>query len=243
VHDVEQVCDRLEWDSTFFGVSIARVRSARLDEEKAARIDAWAAMHGIRCLYFLADAGDATTVRVAEQYGYRLMDVRVTFAINPAQVKRVGSTARAAAVRRADPDDIPALREIARSSYRSTRFYNDPGFTDARCDDMYATWIEQSVLGLADCVFTVGPVGAPFGYSTCHRDGRAGLSGVRADMRRRGYGLALFRAKFAWLAAERLETLELVTQAANVRAQALFQRFGARLTGLGLWYHRWMTHP
>jgi ribosomal protein S18 acetylase RimI-like enzyme len=243
VHDVGQVCERLEWDSAFFGVPIARVRPTRLDEGVAARIDAWAAAEGIRCLYLLADLGDMPTVRLAEQHGYRLVGVKMTYEANPGQMRRVASAAQMSAVRRAVAEDIPGLREIARTSYRATRFYNDPDFADAQCDELYATWIERSVQGAADYVFAVGPVGEPFGYITCYRDGRSGMAGVRADKRGRGYGVALYQAKFAWSAAERLEKIALVTQGGNLRAQSLLQRFGARMTGVGLWYHRWLTHP
>jgi GNAT superfamily N-acetyltransferase len=141
------------------------------------------------------------------------------------------------------PEDIPALREIARTCHRATRFYSDPGFTEAQCDELYATWIERSVQGEADCTLTVGPVGAPFGYITCYRDGRSGLAGVRADVRGRGYGVALYQAKFTWSAAEGLTKLIMVTHGANLRGQSLLQGFGARLTGMGLWYHRWLPHP
>jgi GNAT superfamily N-acetyltransferase len=209
----------------------------------AARIDDWAAAEGIRCLYFLADLNDMPTVRLAEQHGYRLVDIRVTYEANPGEARRLATAAQKSGVRCAVAEDIGALRAIARSSHRATRFYNDPGFADAQCDELYATWIERSVQGEADCVLTVGPVGAPFGYITCYRDGRSGLAGVRADMRGRGYGVALYQAKFDWSAGAGLQKLVMVTQGGNLRAQSLLQRFGARPTGMDLWYHRWLTHP
>jgi len=238
--DADEVCERLEWDSTFFGVPIARIRANRLCESLATRIDAWAHAQGIRCLYFLADADDTPTVRLAEQRGYRLVDVKVTYEAGLDALKRVVPESRMPDLRVAVAEDISAFRAIALNSYRGTRFYNDPNFPDAQCDELYATWIERSVHGWADRVFAVGPVGAPYGYVTCHRDGRMGLSGVRADMRGRGYGLALYQAAFDWFASERLEPVRLITQGANVRAQRLFQQFGGHITRMSLWYHRWL---
>ena len=66
-----------------------------------------------------------------------------------------------------------------------------------------------------------------------------GLSSVRPDMRGHGYGLALYQAAFDWFVANRIEPMLLVTQGANVPAQRIFQRFGARLARVALWYHRW----
>jgi dTDP-4-amino-4,6-dideoxy-D-galactose acyltransferase len=243
------ICERLAWDSTFFGVPIARIRANRLTASLAARIDAWAAAEEIRCLYLLADPTDIATMRLADASGYRLVDVRVVHELRLDAAPRVPdlslppplSLPRMADVRLAVADDIPALRDIASRIHRGTRFYNDPGFPDARCDELYATWIERSVEGWAERVFVTGPIGAAHGYISCHRDGRIGLTGVRADLRGRGYGLALYRTAIDWLASEDVEPIQLVTQGANIQSQRLFQRLGGRIASMGLWYHRWLT--
>jgi dTDP-4-amino-4,6-dideoxy-D-galactose acyltransferase len=238
-----ELCQRLAWDSTFFGVPIARIRASRLTESLAARIDAWAVAEGIRCLYLLADPSDMATIRLADARGYRLVDVRVHYELRLdalAQARRIGQPSRMSEARLAVADDIPALRAVAATTHRGTRFYNDPGFPDARCDELYATWIERSVQGWADRVFVIGPVGAAYGYISCHGDGRFGLVGVRADMRGQGYGLTLYQAASDWLASEGVEPIQCVTQGANIQSQRLFQRIGGRMTSMGLWYHQWL---
>ncbi len=237
---MDDVCERLEWDSAFFGVPIARIRARRLTEALAERIDAWAAAQRIRCLYFLADVDDMPTVRIAEQHDYRLVNVQVTLEVSPNELIRAVPEAQMPDLRIAVPEDIPALRAIARGSFRGTRFYNDPEFCDARCEELYATWIERSVQGWADCVYVVGPAGAPYGFVTCHRDGRMGLLGVRADKRGCGYGLALCQAGIDWLVSRRPDSIRLITQGANVQMQRILQRLGASVTGTALWYHRWL---
>jgi GNAT superfamily N-acetyltransferase len=241
--DGDEVCERLEWDSAFFGVPIARIRANRLNEDLATRIDAWAETHGVRCLYLLADLEDMSTMRLVEPRGYRLVDVKVSYEVGLDALKRVVPESQMSDIRVAVADDVPAFRAIALGSYRGTRFYNDPDFPDAQCDELYATWIERSVHGWADRVFALGPVGAPYGYVTCHRDGRLGLSGVRADMRGQGHGLALYQAALDWLASERVEPIRLVTQGTHIRAQRLFQQFGGRIASIALWYHRWLPLP
>lgn len=238
MNDVGEVCERLDWDSTFFGVPIARIRASRLTESRAAGIDAWAEAERIRCLYLLADPNDMTTMRLAEARGYRLVDVRVQYELC---LDRINQPARMSEIRLAVADDVPALRAVAACAHRGTRFHNDPGFPEARCDELYATWIERSVRGWADRVFVIGPVGAAFGYVSCHGDGRFGLVGVREDMRGQGYGLALYQAAYDWFVAERVQPVQFVTQGANIQSQRLCQRIGGRLTSMGLWYHRWLT--
>ena len=73
-------CEILDWDSAFFGFRIAKVRGDLLNQEKAIQIDRWCSQFGIRCLYFLSRLDDATTTRAAEHNGFRLVDIRMTFA-------------------------------------------------------------------------------------------------------------------------------------------------------------------
>src|SRR5271165_3005798 len=73
------LCEQLTWDSEFFGINIGRLWGDRLTPE---RIDAalrWRDEHGIDCLYFLADASDPSTARIAAGVGFRVVDFRCTY--------------------------------------------------------------------------------------------------------------------------------------------------------------------
>ena len=191
-----------DWDSTFFGASIAQVAASRLAPARLARIVADADAAGIDCLYFLADATDPETVRAAEQSGFSLVDVRLTLACGLApdgqDAGAAGSRDRGAAgesqqsvaadsdpaagdrarIRVASPADRPALTALARTSHRNTRFYRDLRFDRDRCDDLYATWIERSVAGeLADVVWVVDVDGAALGYLTLTTEPRGAVDG------------------------------------------------------------------
>ncbi len=54
------------------------MRGGRLAPETLAAIERWVAREGIECLYFLADPGDPETAPLAEESGFRLVDLRVT---------------------------------------------------------------------------------------------------------------------------------------------------------------------
>src|SRR6266511_5955123 len=71
-------CELLDWDSEHFGFPIGRVVGSTLTPQLAEAIDDWCSDQGIRCLYLLADAGDADTARVAAGNDFRVVDVRVT---------------------------------------------------------------------------------------------------------------------------------------------------------------------
>jgi len=240
------------------------VRGGRLNRETLAAIERWAARERIECLYFLADSGDPETVPLAEESGFRLVDLRVTLerrlssagppaAAAPAEgagAAATGEPATAAGppvrVRPAAAADLPRLRRIAAASHRDSRFYHDRHFDRRRCDALYAGWIETSCADPAGVVLVAAPAdpaGPPAGYVTAaigeDGEGRIGLFAVAPDARGRGIGGALAAAVLDWLAGRGADPASVVTQGRNVRAQRLYQRFGMRTRSVELWFHRW----
>jgi ribosomal protein S18 acetylase RimI-like enzyme len=233
-------CVRLPWDSRFFGVAIARVNGAALDEERAAAVDAWCARERVRCVYFLADVKDAASAHGAARRGFSLVDVRMEF-----EWKGTAS-AMAAGVRAAEAADMPALEAIARSSFTDSRYYVDGHFSRAKCDDLYACWIRESCRpgGLAEHVFVAELAGVPAAFVTCQREGdggigRIGLVGVDARWRRQGLGQIIVGAAQAWFTERGVPIVRVVTQGRNIASQRLYQRCGFRTCAVGLYYHKW----
>lgn len=262
------ICELLAWDSAFFGRRIARLHGGRLDPEAWAEAHAWSREQAIDCLYFLADPVDPITAPLAEQAGFRLVDLRVTLDGEPGPAPAVpaggtprlvaprgGRRARAAPaapparIRPAETGDVPALRRIAAVSHRDSRFYYDPHFERARCDELYATWIEKSCQGEAAAVLVAEVEGRAAGYITCLLEpaagsaaglcGRIGLFAVAAAAQGRGVGSLLIDEALAWLAARGAGRVSVVTQGRNQRAQRIYQKSGLLTRSVELWYHRW----
>lgn len=259
------------------------MRGSHLTPEALARLERWAARESVECLYLLADAGNSVTVQLAEEAGFRLVDVRVTLerdlpaggdeaapglpapaAAVPAQqmsmaatVLAATATAAAAAaaaaagavtVRPATAADLPELRRIAAASHHDSRFYHDPRFDRARCDALYAAWIERSHRDPHGIVLVapVAAAGVPAGYITAAiapgghgAIGSIGLFAVAAAARGRGIGQRLIGGAFDWLAGSGAGTVRVVTQGRNLGAQRMYQRLGMRTCALELWLHRW----
>ena len=223
----EPLCALLEWDSTFFGRTIARANVPSLTPERGRAIEAWCAENAVDCLYFLAAADDRATGGVLEDLGFHLVDIRA-----------------AALVRPATPADIPALKAIAGVSHRNTRFHADARFDREQCDELYRVWIEKSCLGGADRVVVIDQDGSPAGYMTVHLEGNAGrlgLLGVDPARRRGGLARRLVLGALAWLRDQKAGRAYLLTQGVNVDSQRLFQGLGFRTSAVALWYHRWFS--
>jgi dTDP-4-amino-4,6-dideoxy-D-galactose acyltransferase len=233
---MSDLCTILDWDSAFFRRRIARVTPNRLTAEQADAALAWCAEQNIDCLYFLADSDHADTVRAVEARGFALVDVRLVLE------HRGVSPMLPPGIRPSRPDDVPALKAMARVNHRDSRFYYDGHFPAADCDALYAVWIERSCAGYADAVLVAERNGQRAGYVSCHRSGtggQIGLLGVGEAWQGQRLGPALIDAALHWFGERGIETVQVVTQGRNLRAQRAYQRCGFVSAEMQLWYHRW----
>jgi dTDP-4-amino-4,6-dideoxy-D-galactose acyltransferase len=230
------------WDSAFFGARIAQITERRATAEELALAVERARKEAIDCLYFLADADDAATVRAAEANRFSLVDVRLT--LDCLVERGTGVSSGDGTIRPARPDDLPHLMDVARVSHRYTRFHADTRFDPARSDELYAQWIERSVAGeLADAVWVVDIDEAPRGYITASRGVTAasiGLIAVAPEYRGRGYGDQLLRTMMHWSATEGLGRVSVVTQGRTAPAVRFYERAGFTASTVEFWYHRWL---
>lgn len=238
------LCEFLTWDSTFFRLRVGRLLAARLTPDILARADEWRRVECVDCLYFLAELDDPATLRLAEDGGFRLVDVRVT--LKAACGGRAGgrrSSEGAEIVRRFRQEDAPALRSLARVSHRDSRFYFDGHFSKEDCDRMYQTWIEKSWEGSADAVFVADTGSGAVGYATAKRvsdvAANLGLLAVDTAAQGKGVGRRLAEAVVGWCDQEGLQTVDVVTQGRNRAALGLYTACGFQPSRLQLWYHRW----
>jgi GNAT superfamily N-acetyltransferase len=227
-------------------VSIARVVSPRLDEAGAADVLEWCRDRRIDCVYCLCALDDPATQRQLSAAGFQLVGVKVTLA----RPGGSGIGELRGGTRPARVDDIPRLREIALCSHRDTRFHADSHFDPARCDELYATWIEKSVQGYADHVVVAEREGMPVGYITVHRSpadaadpsggtARIGLFAVGEQWRNQGVGRDLLHETARMLGEHGVRETTVVTAGRNVGAVRLYKREGFRTIDVSLWYHRW----
>jgi len=240
----DALCEKLAWDTDFWGFRVARVIGDMLTPERVHEIDRWCQDKHITCLYFLARADDDATIRAAESAGYHRVDTRVTLDWQPGPIRPTRPSRTA--IRPHCRDDVDVLARISGESHHDTRFWNDPGFPRAGCRALYESWIRNSCHGWAQIVLVAESGGQPAGYVTCHlttaRAGPVGSIGLIAvDESARGVGLgeALVSAAQGWLAGHGATYVTVVTQGANQAALALYRRRGFQVESTCLWYHRW----
>jgi dTDP-4-amino-4,6-dideoxy-D-galactose acyltransferase len=231
----------LEWDTAFFGARMARLDVVEMDETRLRLVEERCRSLKVRCLYALADLAQPASLQVLERHAFQLVDIRVTLACRLTEVLEESSAP--SVVRAATPADIEALRAIARVSHVDSRYYADAGFSRERCDELYATWIENSCRGFADAVWVAEGEGRPAGYITCdvQEDGTGsiGLFAVAGWAQGRGLGGQLIHAALAWFRAQNCGEVRVVTQGQNQSALRIYQRYGFRVVALQVWFHKW----
>jgi len=205
------ICTYLDWDSEFFGHRIARANPTRLDHLSMNELMSWCSENRIECVYLLAEPDDPQTLHLAETNEFLLADVRLSFeqAVDQSPPPLTGGV-----LRLASEEDLDALRAVARTVHRDTRFYFDQHFDRAKCDRLYETWIEKSLRGYAQAVFVAEADGKPVAYVTCHLRGdeaQIGLLGVADGYRGASLGSTLVRQFLIWAAQESAKRAVVIT--------------------------------
>jgi len=231
------LCNLLDWDTNFFGVRVGRLNSERLSHGDFPAITNWCDANRVECLYFLTDAADTASIHAAEDYGFRLMDIRITlryYGTVPSQTSRV---------RIASPEDLPALKAMVRGTFLDTRFYRDSRLAP-HADRLYETWIERDVKGHAAIVLVADDTQSnPAGFISCHysshtKIGEISLIAVRRDARGQGIGSLLVDSAKAWFFSVGATQISVVTNGANISAQKLYQRKEFHVDRVQIWFHR-----
>jgi dTDP-4-amino-4,6-dideoxy-D-galactose acyltransferase len=239
---MSNLCQLLDWDSNFYGFKIARLTADRLTKNVVKEVLNWCSRQDVKCLYLLTDNSDAETIGLAEDHQFRFVDIRVTLNLQIPD-RWVGKGIDNNLIGLSTPDDIPALRSIAKVSHHDSRFYFDRNFPRHLSDSLYETWIDKSCKGYADAVLVSRHGGVPVGYITCHKisstEGSIGLFAISQEHQGKGLGGNLIENSLCLFASQGIKQVSVVTQGRNIVAQKTYQRFGFRTANLQLWYHRW----
>lgn len=247
-HQIEP-CKFLDWDSDFFGIRIAKVTEHRLSPSVLESIWDWNRTNNIHCLYYLADSDDAQSIRLAEENGFRNVEIRITYELSlegwDPETRQVRNPD--VHLRIATDEDVPALVELSTDSYRDSRWYFDPQFPQDKVRSYYPVWIENSVKGFADFVLVAELEGQVLGYISGNRakndqPGTLELMSVHPQARRHGIGHEVFSGGLDWHKRSGARMLVTNTQGRNITTNRLMIRLGLILKDIQIYYHKWFSN-
>lgn len=231
----------LDWDSDFFGFKVGRLLTPKLSINQIEAVDEQCRSHAIKVLYWLADPQQPGLGDVAKSADFRFMDFRLEF---DRRLDRDSITNDShPGVRLYTASDLSALIAIAKEVHTDSRFALDPQLSP-KSALLFEKWIVRDVSRQNGAVFVADIGDGACGYCTCHPHpdqpgvGQIGLVGVHPNSAGRGLGRALLQSAMTWFSASGFDSVQVVTQGANIAAQRLYQSFGFRTCKTGVWFHR-----
>lgn len=240
---VSTPCEALPWDSELFGFPIARVTLSSPSRQDLDEAIGWCRRNDIRCLYFLCDAAAVESARSATVRGFDLVDLRVTFgrAVAGSQTRR--ESRGDVEVRSVGPRDIPALQDLAATSFTETRFGVDRRFPRDRVTSLYRRWIERDAEIAPDLVAVAEAAGSLAGFASAIpvRDdvGQIGLVCVHPAAQGCGVGNIIVEQIVRRLGERGAKEVTVVTSGRNTAAMRLYERSGFTVRSIQIWFHRW----
>lgn len=180
--------------------------------------------------------GDIVSSIQLQELGFRVVDTALSFAcdrIEPGESRVLARLAR--------PEDRAAVEEIARSSFRYTRFHLDPGIPDATADAIKAAWAGNFFSGQrGDAMIVAELDGAVVGFLLALvKDGclTIDLIAVEESAARRGAGSAMIRFAAHPQHGTAPSRFRVATQAANVPSCRMYEQVGFRFHGASFVLH------
>ena len=231
-----ELIERLDWDSTFFDVPIARTDLTGATPERLRAIDDEARAEGIACLYGTLDPTDGVAAHLAQSHGHRLVEVALRFD-RPAMPFTPKPSA--CEVRRGTLDDLPALEPAIRTLAPWSRYAADPRFGPDAARRMHEAWIERAARDTDErALFLAYDDTGIIGVATFVRSPvpRVDIKGVL----KQGTGAAdaLMVALFDW--AEHGPTEAGPCAARNLPVLRYVERCGFRVCSTRYLFHRWL---
>lgn len=161
---------------------------------------------------------------------FRIVDTTITFEARNA----ISSSATAAKVRFATPDDRDAVMDVARRGFRYSRFHLDPNIPTATADAIKAAWAGNYFAGARGEFMVVSESGgriAGFLQLLAPRGGPLTIDLIAVDEGLRGKGIARAMVAFACVRCPESIPMRVGTQAANIESIRFYESLGFRVIG------------
>lgn len=172
-------------------------------------------------------ANNFTIIHELEKAGFILVDGLISLETKVSEVQARESDKN---IREATKDDIVHLRRLSGNIFYFSRFYNDPFIPKRKADELFVSWVENSIKGrIADLVLVWEEKGKILGYITLQKKGQIPLVGVSSESRGKGIGKKLIFAAIAQFKKWGVDTVEIETQMQNIQALRAYQACGFKV--------------
>ncbi|MHA1936594.1 MAG: GNAT family N-acetyltransferase [Candidatus Thorarchaeota archaeon] len=186
--------------------------------------------------YAKVDVEDHGAIYLLERLGFNLVDTSIAFEkpLTP-EVLLTGRTE----VRFASSEDQQGVRDVARQSFRYSRFHLDPHIPKTLADEVKASWAGNYFAGGRGDNMVVAQLNSEIvGFlQLLYMEGDLVIDLIAVDARFRRMGIAGDMINFAQSATKDFHRVVVGTQLANVPSIRLYEGMGFRVAGSKYIFH------
>lgn len=214
----------LEWDSDFFGLKVAKV-DPQLKVENYKELIQNLDKESIELAYFNSDF----VLPSSDLYKVIKLDSKIAFSKKLVTRKDYHPGIKFYTNSTPTPEMLQLSKRIARRS----KFYDDPNISKKKVYELYELWLDKSVKGiLADAVIVYEENDVILGLVSIkineENEGIIPLLGVNANYEGKGVSFSLMQASETYLLDNNCEVVISSTQAQNLKALKIYERFGVK---------------
>ena len=195
------------------------------------------------------DYDDISTIHALEKQSYLLVDGLNTYSCEMKNFSN-GKNQLGFPTRLYQENDLERLKEIARYSFSTDRFHNDPRIPENLSNILYEKFIENATKGIgADLVMVAEDDGTPIGFNSIEvqnqliarwgvRVGSFILTSVASEYRNRGVYSSLIIASLKYL-RETSDIVQIRMHFNNYPVHRVLSRLGFNITKSQFTLHYW----
>lgn len=233
----------LDWDSEFFGYSIASVTAGEMNAEILEGITGELRSKGIKLAYVFVSPDDKISNDLLESRGVFLADEKVTFSRLSMGENELPDSSNIVPYNSVSYSE--KLVSLTLQSGIYSRFKVDPLFRNNEFERLYTEWIRKSVSRqIAEEVLVYKEQDEIYGFITLaiHDSvGSIGLIAVDETQRGKAIGKKLIGAAMNFFHEKEMVNVDVVTQKANYVACRFYESCGFRIKSIVNIYHLWIS--
>ncbi|SKB37099.1 Acetyltransferase (GNAT) family protein [Salegentibacter holothuriorum] len=225
----------LDWDSQFFGSKIARINSNISQKHyQQAILELYG--EAVDLVYF----NSAFELKETAYYSVLKIDEMVELSKELKFKKKFHPKIKFFD----QPNATPGMKEQVKRIARQSRFYFDNNIEKSKVYELYDIWLDKSVNKKgADAVLVYEDNAEVKGFATIKRiengTGIIPLMGVEAKSEGKGISFMLMEAIETYLLENNCKILKSTTQAKNIKALKVYERFGIQCKSSYAINHLW----
>ncbi len=237
------VCNKLEWDSRFFGYKIGAIYTQNLRLNELEKIIIELREQDYRLAYCFADPYDEISNSSLKSVSGLLVDQKITFSMGIDDADNLIMSTFIKPVRQNFASE--KLKSLALQSGIYSRFKIDPNFDNDEFEKLYLEWIEKSVKKvIAEEVLVYYENDDEKGLITLglkNNVGSIGLLAVDEKERGKSIGKKLVQAALVYFKERKIDNIEVVTQIENKSACGFYKSIGFETKSIVNIYHLWIN--